>query len=368
MNNIASKPPTKDSTSNPYIAGTCFSVSLHPLYSSLNLWIVDSGTSQHICSNVNAFLFLKTISHSSVTLPNNITIHVSLCGDVQLTNQLILTNVLFVPQFGINLLSVSGLTGSTSLIVTFFQNDFVIQNSNLKKMIGKGNKRHGLYILDVDHLISCLHLLWNFQHTIAASSALTNQVSASTWHHRLGHLSPRVFDLDIIKKQLGCTSSTDSPCYICPFAKQRRLPFISHNQLSSFPFDLIHCDIWGPYNEPSHSGHQFFLTIVDDCTRFTWVFLLKQKSDVNTVIPYFFDMVHTQFQCKIKCLRSDNAKELQLTEFLNAQKVLHQFSCVERPQQNLVVERKLQHLLNVARALYFQSESLLSSVFSQPLI
>ncbi|RVW99848.1 Retrovirus-related Pol polyprotein from transposon RE1 [Vitis vinifera] len=96
-------------------------------------------------------------------------------------------------------------------------------------------------------------------------------------------------------------------------------------------------------------------SIGDDCSRFTWIFLLKQKSDVGTIIPKFFNMVVTQFNAKIKVFRSDNAPELAFTDFFNDRGVLHQFSCVERPQQNSIVERKHQHLLNVGRALYFQS-------------
>ena len=67
-------------------------------------------------------------------------------------------------------------------------------------------------------------------------------------------------------------------------------------------------------------------------------------------------MVQTQFGVSIKCLRSNNAKELALTQFLASMGTLHQFSCVERPEQNSVVERKHQHLLNVARALFFHSK------------
>ena len=57
----------------------------------------------------------------------------------------------------------------------------------------------------------------------------------------------------------------------------------------------------------------------------------------------------------MKCIKYDNAPELKLTNFLANKGIEHQFSCVQRPQQNATVERKFQHLLNVARSLYFQS-------------
>lgn len=96
--------------------------------------------------------------------------------------------------------------------------------------------------------------------------------------------------------------------------------------------------------------------MVDDCSRFTWTYLVRQKADAQIVIPKFFQMVQTQFGTNIKGFKSDNEKELAFTEFFEAKGTLHQFSCVERPQQNSIVERKHQHLLNVARALYFQSK------------
>ncbi|KAL5563330.1 hypothetical protein UlMin_033077 [Ulmus minor] len=73
------------------------------------------------------------------------------------------------------------------------------------------------------------------------------------------------------------------------------------------------------------------------------------------IIPDFFVLIQTQYGKHIKGVRSDNAKELDLTQFYNSKGVVRYRSCVERPQQNSVVERKHQHLLNIARALLFQS-------------
>ena len=78
-------------------------------------------------------------------------------------------------------------------------------------------------------------------------------------------------------------------------------------------------------------GYRYFLTIVGDCTQFTWVYFLKQESDVVVAIIQFFNMISTQFNSNIKCFISDHAKELAFTEFFNEMGVLHQHSCVETP-------------------------------------
>lgn len=81
----------------------------------------------------------------------------------------------------------------------------------------------------------------------------------------------------------------------------------------------------------------------------------KKKSDALSVVPNFFKYVDTQFGTSIKCFRYDNATELSFTEFFQSKGVIHQYSWVEWPKQNSIVERKHQHLLNVAQALLFQS-------------
>ena len=72
---------------------------------------------------------------------------------------------------------------------------------------------------------------------------------------------------------------------------------------------MIHCDIWSRYRHISITGAYYFLTIVDDYTRFTWIFLMRRKNETQSLLKRFFSHVSTQFDCRIKTFRSDNGGE-----------------------------------------------------------
>ena len=140
----------------------------------------------------------------------------------------------------------------------------------------------------------------------------------------------------------------------CEFAKHTRVSFPINNKISSHFFHLIHSDIWGPSTIPNVFRACWFVSLIDDCTRVTWIFLLKQKYDVSFVIPNFHSMVQNQFGVQIKSFRTDNSRDYFnqiLSPYFQLQGILHNSSCVNTPQQNRVAERKNGHLLNTTRAL-----------------
>ncbi|RDX77553.1 Isoflavone 2'-hydroxylase, partial [Mucuna pruriens] len=89
----------------------------------------------------------------------------------------------------------------------------------------------------------------------------------------------------------------------------------------------------------------------NDFSRYTWLYLLKSKSETRPTILKFINLISTQFNTKIKTLRYDNGLEFHMPSFYDD----HVKSCVETPQQNSKVERKHRHILDVTRALLFQS-------------
>lgn len=74
-------------------------------------------------------------------------------------------------------------------------------------------------------------------------------------------------------------------------------------------FDLIHVHMWGPYRIPTHTGHRYFLTIVDDHSRMIWLFTMKFKNDVFSILKSFLALVKNQFNNFVTKVRINNETE-----------------------------------------------------------
>ncbi|XP_019163539.1 PREDICTED: uncharacterized protein LOC109159886 [Ipomoea nil] len=83
--------------------------------------------------------------------------------------------------------------------------------------------------------------------------------------------------------------------------------------------------------------------------------LMKSKSETRNQMRDFYKLIQTQFGMPIKTVLSDNGLEFNMESFFAENGTIHQRSCAYTPQQNVIVERKHQHILSVARALRFQA-------------
>ena len=157
------------------------------------------------------------------------------------------------------------------------------------------------------------------------------------------------------------TSSTrfdfdSQSCDICIRAKQSRDSFPLSINKTREVFELVHCDLWGPYWTPALCGSRYFLTILDDFSQTLWIYLLPDKTKAPTTLQNFVAFVERKFARKVKTICSDNETEFTfLREFFKDKGIIHETSCVGTSQQNGRVERKHRHILNVSRALRFQA-------------
>ena len=193
------------------------------------------------------------------------------------------------------------------------------------------------------------------------------------WHRRLGHASfgylHKLFPSLFVKNDVS-----QFKCDVCEMAKSHQTSFPTSLNKSSVLFMVVHSDVWGLSKIASLGGAHWFVTFIDDCTRMTWVTLLKSKSDVSMAFQKFHKMVSLQYNMKIQVVRSDNGSEYVNTEllfFFDMHGIVHQTTCPYTPQQNGVAEWKNRHLLEMVRAslleaclpLYYWGDALMSAAY-----
>ena len=257
----------------------------------------------------------------------------------------ILEDVLHIPKLCINLIYVQKLAKLLEYSIIFYNNECFLINKwpNQKTRLARIIK--GLYQLQGTWTVACLEALPNNKGIYESWS------NCLLLHKRLGH--PSI----LVLKTLFPTLKIPHPlplCEVCENAKHKKSTYPSSLTRKSYPFQLIHSDVWGHSQEVSIHDHRWFIVLVDDCTRFTWAFLTKTKSEVSQIISYLIKFVQQHFDTKVKGFRTDNARDFDnhvFKSFFSLEGIIHETSCVYTPQQNGVFERKIGHISEKARAL-----------------
>lgn len=87
---------------------------------------------------------------------------------------------------------------------------------------------------------------------------------------------------------LGKLKTSDiSYCCGCKLAKFYALPIYKSISVSNAPFDLIHSDVWGPSLVLTKGGSRYYVSFINDYTRYYWVYLMKNRSEFFLYLSYF---------------------------------------------------------------------------------
>jgi len=313
-------------------------------------WILDSGASKHVTGQSNEFAsYTPYPSTYKETIQTADGTHQPIkgVGTVKCSPSIMLSSVLHVPSFPVNLLSLSALVDQMDCRVSFDRDHCIIQERKTGKELGTGIRYGGLWYLDRKDDGRSMGVA-------LASSMNEDGAKVMLQHCRLGHLS---FDtmIKVFPEMMSKVDRRKLVCDACEYGKHTRSTYVSRGLRSVSPFMLIHSDVWTcPIT--SISGMRYFVTFIDCYSRVTWIYLIKHKSEVLKCFQNFSSLIENQYDARVKVLRTDNGTEYVNNEFgnfLSAKGILHQITCPDTPPQNRVAERKNRHILEVARSLMY---------------
>lgn len=320
-------------------------------------WIVDSGATSHMCADRTFFDELRSSSGISITLADGNETHVKgigsgkllCCDDQGEEHEVILSEVYYVPELESNLISVSRLVSKGAEVIFSASSGCIIKSRGMIAAVAR--KSCGLYYLKIakeqgmhvtEHPKDCVHV----------------------WHRRLGHRDPEAIQR-VVREDLATgvairKCDIHRSCECCAQGKLPRQPFPKKaTQQSSKVLDLVHSDICGPMNTTSPGGSRYFLTIIDDFSRYTMVYFLKRKSEAIDRIEDYVNMVHNRFGRNPMIIRSDQGGEYKarrLGQFYRANGIVPQYTASYTPQQNGVAERKNRTIVEMARCMLIDAK------------
>jgi len=165
-------------------------------------------------------------------------------GSIKLDENLALSNFLHVPCLTCNLISVSQIVDEINCVAVFSKHMCALQDCTSKMLIGVGEHQDGLYYFQKKPGVKV--------------RKVTGVDSLDLWHARLGHHSLKVIKLVPALDVRKGNDLLNKHCHICYQAKHKRDSFPLSDNKASDLFELIHCDLWGPYRTAASCGAYYF--------------------------------------------------------------------------------------------------------------
>lgn len=195
--------------------------------------------------------------------------------------------------------------------VEFYRDTCEIRTGNDKHQIAVGDIIGNLYQMRIANVVDAV--------------INRQQLCVHQWHRILGHR-----DINIVKRipssnlvtdmeLAGCRSGNSHAvdCILCIQGKVTRMPFPKDSKNRSIAvLDLIHSDICGPMQTRTPSGNRYLLTFIDDFSRYTTIYLIKEKSETFQKFKEFHQLVQNQFGKKIKSLHTDRVFKQRVYKLL----------------------------------------------------
>jgi len=323
---------------------------------TIQRWLIDSGATRHMTPCNTQLTDYKPFDQpEKVAIADGHIVDAVGTGNVKVnvrvgrkvSRKATLYDVLYVPDLKQNLFSVKSTTDK-GMIVQFGHTRCWVKNKR-GQVCAMGTLVDKLYYLDLE---SSDH---------SANVASTNNL----WHQRLAHVNQATMkrmhcDKVVTGVNLDLSNANVDTCEPCIKGKMTRKPFKSTSGIkSSRVLELVHTDVCGPMQNLSIGGSRYIVTFIDDFSRYTHVYCVKEKSDVFSRFKEFEALVTNETGQTIGTLRSDNGGEYVSSEFENYLKsrgIRHQLTVRHTPQQNGVAERYNRTVYDAARAMIIQAK------------
>nr|GEZ76320.1 hypothetical protein [Tanacetum cinerariifolium] len=214
------------------------------------------------------------------------------------------------------------MTGNHALLTNFVEKFLEMVrfgNNNFAVIAGYGD-----VVIDGVDLLTCNRV--SNLYTIAlnevesnSSTCLLAKASSSQfwlWHQRLSHLNFATIN-NLVKNNpvQGLPKMKFEKDHLCFACEQRKIHQKHHKSKTAFasnkPLYLLHMDLCGLMRVQSINGKRYVLVVVDDYSRYTWVFFLHSKDEASEVIISFIKKTQMNLQLQVKRVRTDNGTEFK---------------------------------------------------------